>query len=204
MKQLQVRFSLILAVLIITVTKMAGQTTGLPEVFQGNSIKEQMSYIDEHTKIYDNFRAIREDMFQKLKKNVSDTLSLTHSKIVGLNKTKSLLNHTIDSLGTNLESTKTSLDEVTTSKNSISVVGMEVNKLTYNKIMWSLLGILVAALLIGFLIFKRNLSAIFTTKKEYQDLKDEFEAYRKTSREAREKLTMDHFNEIKRIKSSGS
>lgn len=204
MKQLQVRFSLILAVLIITVTKMAGQTTGLPEVFQGNSIKEQMSYIDEHTKIYDNFRAIREDIFQKLKKNVSDTLSLTHSKIVGLNKTKSLLNHTIDSLGTNLESTKTSLEEVTTSKNSISVVGMEVNKLTYNKIMWSLLGILVAVLLIGFLIFKRNLSAIFTTKKEYQDLKDEFEVYRKTSREAREKLTMDHFNEIKRIKSGGS
>jgi predicted small metal-binding protein len=183
---------------------MAGQATGIPEVFQGNSIKEQMTYLDEHTKIYDNFRAIREDMFQKLKKNVSDTLSLTYGKIVVLNKTKSQLNHTIDSLRTNLESTKTSLDEVTTSKNSISVAGMEVNKTTYNKLMWSVLGILVAALIVGFLVFKRNLTAIFNTKSEYQELKNEFEAYRKTSREAREKLTMDHFNEIKRIKSGGA
>lgn len=204
MKHLQIRFALILAVLIITVTKMAGQTTGMPDVFQVNSVKDQLNYLDEHTKIYDNFRAIREDMFQKMKKNISDTLSLTYSKIVSLNKTKSQLNHTIDSLRTNLESTKTSLDEVTTSKNSLSVLGMEVNKMTYNKLMWSILGILVAALLIGFLIFKRNLTAIFNTKSEYQELKNEFEAYRKTSREAREKLTMDHFNEIKRIKSGGS
>jgi hypothetical protein len=123
---------------------------------------------------------------------------------VSLNKTKSQLTQTSDSRRTTRESTKTSLDEVTTSKNSLSVLGMEVNKTTYNKLMWSILGILLAALIIGFLIFKRNLTAIFNTKNEYQELKNEFEAYRKTSREAREKLTMDHFNEIKRIKSGGS
>lgn len=202
MKQLLIRFNLILAVLIFAVIKVAGQTT-MPEEFQHNSLKEQLNYLDEHTKIYDNFRAIREDMFQKLKKNVSDTLSLTSNKIMGLNKTKSVLNHTIDTLRANLESTKTSLDEVTKSKNSISVLGLEVNKETYNKLMWSVLGILVAVLLIGFLVFKRNLTAISNTKNEYQELKKEFEAYRKSSREAREKLTMDHFNEIKRIKSGG-
>jgi hypothetical protein len=52
----------------------------------------------------------------------------------------------------------------------------------------------------GFLVFKRNLSVIFSTKKEFQELKNEFETYKKTSREAREKLTMDHFHEIKRLK----
>jgi predicted small metal-binding protein len=193
---------LILAVLIITVIKATGQTS-MPDEFQSSSLKDQLNYLDEHTKIYDNFRAIREDMFQKLKKNVSDSLSLSHNKIMGLNKTKSVLNHTIDSLRSNLETTKTSLDEVTKSKNSLSVLGIEVNKETYNKLMWSVLAILVAALLIGFLVFKRNLTAISNTKNEYQDLKNEFEAYRKSSREAREKLTMDHFNEIKRIKSGG-
>jgi uncharacterized membrane-anchored protein YhcB (DUF1043 family) len=59
---------------------------------------------------------------------------------------------------------------------------------------------LITLLLIGFLVFKRNLSTVFNTKKELQEIKDEFDAYRKTSREAREKLTMDHFNEIKRLK----
>ena len=193
---------MILAVLIITVIKVAGQTT-MPEEFQNNSLKEQLKYLDEHTKIYDNFRAIREDMFQKLKKNVSDTLNLTSNKISGLNKTRFLLNQRIDSLKTNLETTKTALDEMTKTKNSISVLGLEVNKLTYNKVMWIILAILAGALLVGFLVFKRNLTAIFNTKNEYDELKKEFEAYRKTSREAREKLTMDHFNEIKRIKSGG-
>jgi len=202
MKQLQIRCFLILTVVVITVMKVTGQVT-MPDVFIINSLKEQLNYVEEHTRIYDSYRAVREDMFQKLKVNISDTLSSANRKIAGLNKTKSALNLTIDSLRSNLESTRTSLEEMTKTKNSISVIGLEINKLTYNKIMWTILAGLVAVLVIGFLAFKRNLISIFNTKKEYQELKDEFETYRKSSREAREKLTMDHFNEIKRIKSGG-
>lgn len=199
MKQLQFRGALILAVIILTAMRAVGQSS-MPDVFTGSSLKEQMNYLDEHTKIYDNYRAIREDMFQKLKDNISDTLSASSNKIMGLNLVKSELNVKIDSLKANLETTRTKLDEMTKTKDSISVAGIEVNKSAYNKIMWLILAALVAALVIGFLIFKRNLVAMATTKNDYQELKTEFEAYRKTSREAREKLTMDHFNEIKRIK----
>jgi preprotein translocase subunit SecF len=192
---------MILTVLAITIFKTAGQA--LPDVFLKNSLNEQLKYLDEHTKIYDNFRAIREDMFQKIKGNVSDTLSYVENKIAGLNKTENSLNQTIDSLKRNLELTKTNLDEITRTKDSISVIGMKVNKSAYNNIMWLIVGGLIAVLLIGFLVFKRNLSAMFGTKKEYEELKNEFEAYRKTSREAREKITMDHFNEIKRLKGGG-
>jgi chaperonin cofactor prefoldin len=199
MKQLQIRCVLILTVVIITVMKVTGQSA-MPDELIKKSLKEQLNYLEERTKIYDNFRAIREDMFQKLKENISDTLSAATVKITGLSKTKSILNLTIDSLRTNLESTQTTLEEITRTKNSIHVIGLVINKSTYNKVVWIIFIGLVAALIIGFLVFKRNLSAIFNTKKEIQELKNEFEAYRKTSREAREKLTMDHFNEIKRIK----
>jgi hypothetical protein len=201
MKKMQIRCALIVAVLALTIFNTAGQA--LPDVFLKNSLKEQLNYLDEHTKIYDNYRAIREDMFQKIKGNVSDTLSFVENKITGLNRTKFSLNLTIDSLKKDLELTKTNLDEMTRSKNSISVIGMHINKVTYNNVMWTIVGGLIAVLLIGFLVFKRNLSAIFNTKNEFQELKNEFEAYRKTSREAREKMTMDHFNEIKRLKSGG-
>jgi predicted nucleic acid-binding Zn-ribbon protein len=142
-------------------------------------------------------------MFQKLKRNISDTLSAATGKIAGLNKTKSSLSLTIDSLRTDLESTRTILEEMTRTKNSIRILGMETNKLTYNNIMWTIVAGLVAVLLIGFFVFKRNITTIYNTKKEFQEIKDEFETYRKTSREAREKLTMDHFNEIKRLKGGG-
>jgi len=199
MNQLQIRCLLIFAVLVITVMKITGQTA-MPDILTKNSIKEQLNYLDEHTRIYENYRAVREDMFQKIKVNVSDSLSAAKSKIAGLNKSTLNLNLTIDSLRKTLETNKIRLEETTTSKNSISVIGLEINKLTYNKIMWTLLAGLIALLVIGFLAFKRNLSVIFSTKKEFQELKNEFETYKKTSREAREKLTMDHFNEIKRLK----
>jgi uncharacterized membrane-anchored protein YhcB (DUF1043 family) len=89
---------------------------------------------------------------------------------------------------------------MTRTKNSIRVIGLEVNKSTYNKAMWTLVAGLIAALLMGFLVFKRNLSVTFSTKKEFEELKNEFETYKKTSREAREKLTMDHFKEIKKLR----
>ena len=202
MKQLQIRGVMILAVMVISVIKVTGQVT-MPDVLLKSSLKDQYNYIEEHTRIYEDYRAIREDMFQKLKRNVSDTLSSINIKIAGLNKTVSVLNRTIDTLRTNLASTRTRLEEITNTKNSIKVIGLEINKLTYNKIMWTILLVLIAVLLLGFLVFKRNLSTVFNSKKEFQDLKIEFETYRKTSREAREKLTMDHFNEIKRLKGGG-
>ena len=202
MKQLQIRGVMILAVMVISVIKVTGQVT-MPDVLLKSSLKDQYNYIEEHTRIYEDYRAIREDMFQKLKRNVSDTLSSINIKIAGLNKTVSVLNRTIDTLRTNLASTRTRLEEITSTKNSIKVIGLEINKLTYNKIMWTILLVLIAVLLLGFLVFKRNLSTVFNSKKEFQDLKVEFETYRKTSREAREKLTMDHFNEIKRLKGGG-
>ncbi len=202
MKQFQIRCFWILAVILIAAIKVSGQVT-MPDALLNNALKEQMNYLDEHTRIYDNYRAIREDMFQKLKVNISDTLSAVNTKIAGLNKTAKVLNMTIDTLKANLESTRTRLDEMTKTKNSISVLGLELNKSAYNKAMWTILAGLVAALVLGFLAFKRNLSAMFNTKKEFLELKNEFETYRKTSREAREKLTMDHFNEIKRLKGGG-
>ena len=199
MKQLQLRCIVILAVLITTVMKLTGQAT-MPDALLKSSLNEQFKYLDEHTKIYENYRAVREDMFQLTKKNVSDTLSLLNTKIAGLNKTARTLNQTIDTLRKDLGSAKSSLEATTKSKNSISVMGLEVNKAAYNRIMWTILFGLVAALVAGFLVFKRNLTIISNTKKEFQELKDEFETYRKTSREAREKMTMAHFLEMKKLK----
>jgi hypothetical protein len=182
--------------------KVTGQAV-MPDELIKNPLKEQLKYLEGRTIIYENYRAIREDMFQKLKSNVNDSLSAADKKIARLKKTASELNLSLDSLRANLQLTKTSLEEMTRTKNSLKVIGLNVNKDTYNGIMWTILGGLLALLLLGFLVFQRNLSTTSNTKKEFQELKNEFEAYRKTTREAREKLTMDHFNEIKRLKGGG-
>jgi hypothetical protein len=200
--QSQFRFFSVFAILLLAFVNTAGQG-GLPDVLYKNSVKEQLKYIEEHTRIYENYRAIREDMFQKMVANISDSLSGSKSKIDGLNIIKTSLNQRIDSLNKALADTKTSLDEITISKNSISVVGIEINKSTYNSIMWTIVAALAALLALGFIVFKRNLSVSLNFKKELVELKTEFEAYKKTSREAREKMSMDHFKEITRLKGGG-
>jgi hypothetical protein len=197
----QSRFVLILAVLVLAAIKVNCQTT-IPDVLTKNSLKEQMNYIEERTKIYENYRAIREDMFQKLKVNIADTISEAKKNISALSIEKEILKNSIDSLSGNLKTVQTSLEEITRTKNSIKVLGIEVSKVIYNLIMWTILALLTGCIIIGFLLFKRNLSITNDTKKEYRELKDEFETYRKTAREAREKMSMDHFKEIQKLKGS--
>ena len=137
---------------------------------------------------------------QKVKGNITDTLKFASDRISQLNGTVSMLNRRIDSLSSDLETTKDSLEEVTRTKNSIKLLGIEVNKIAYNSIMWLIIAGLSVVLGIGFLAFKRNISGVNKVNKELSELKDEFQSYRKSAREAREKMSMDHFNEIKRLK----
>ena len=199
MSKSQFRFISTVAFMVFTCFKVSGQTT-MPDVLIKNPLKEQLNYIEERTRIYENYRAIREDMFQKLKRNISDTLSSANIKIANLHSTVSGLKQTIDSLNSALETTNTRLENITRTKNSIRVLGLEVNKVTYNIIMWLIVIGLAAILTLGFMVFKRNLSVTLNIKKELSELKDEFQSYRKTTREAREKLSMDHFNEIKKLR----
>ena len=187
--------------LIIATATVSGQTSGgMPEELTKSPVRDQLNYIENRTRIYDNFRAIREDMFQKLKNNLADTLTSMQKRITGLNKETASLNTTIDSLNSTLTTTKTDLDNVTKSKNSINLFGMEVEKGTYNSIMWAIIIILLALLVFGFLVFQRNKMVVVNRNKDLEDLKSEFEAYRKTSREGREKMALQHFNELKKLR----
>jgi hypothetical protein len=178
---------------------LTGQSA-MPDALIKNSINEQIKYINDKTLIYEYYRAIREDMFQKLMVNFSDTLTARTTAINNLNRTVSETMHQIDSLKGDLEATKASLETAITTKNSFSLFGREVNKSAYNTMLWLTVLILAGSLVILFLTFKRSLAITRNTEKELKDLKDEFLTYKKTAREAREKMSMDHFNELKKLR----
>jgi predicted nucleic acid-binding Zn-ribbon protein len=180
--------------------EQAQQQTTPIEDFRKLPVTEQMNYIESHSKIYDNFRAVREEMFQRLKVNLRDTLSTMQKRVTELSNENSNLRSTIDTLNSNLGATKTNLDQMTTSKNSMNFLGVQVEKGTYNSIMWALVIGMLAILVIGFLVFQRNRKVVVNKEKDLDDLKAEFEAYRKSSREAREKMALQHFNELKKLR----
>jgi len=199
MNRINIRNLLVSSIISLTVIQAFGQTT-MPDELTKSPIREQIEYIEKKTRIYDNFRAIREDMFQKINKNVLDTLSAEKGRVTDLTKLTAALNVKNDSLNVLLESARNDLAKVTSSKNKISVLGLEINKKAYNGIMWSLVGGLLFIMALGFLIFRRNLVVLNRTEKDLKELKDEFEAYKQFSRQAREKLEMDNFRALQKLK----
>jgi cell division protein FtsB len=192
---------LLFTAIILTVTGTRGfcQTT-IPEVLENGTLREQMNYISEKTRIYENYRAIREDMFQLIMRNAVDSLSKAQGQITMLAMMNRNLVARIDSLTADIASLETKLDEAVRTKESIRILGMNINKNAYNSIMWIIIAILLFLLGFGFLIFKSNLSTMLRTKKDLEELKVEFEAYRQKKRIEIEKMGMDHFNEIRKLK----
>ncbi|MCY1719818.1 hypothetical protein OU798_05660 [Prolixibacteraceae bacterium Z1-6] len=86
---------------------------------------------------------------------------------------------------------QTQLDESIKNQNSIKVLGMQINKDVYSFTMYTfILGVLVLAGIV-FMMFKRSNTVTVRTKKEYQELKDEFEAHKKNSLDRYTKMNME-------------
>ncbi len=199
MEKIRFKHILAFAVISFTVINAIGQTA-MPNELTTNTIKEQINYVEQHTRIYDNFRAIREDIYQKINRNVMDTIVAEKSRVAALKILTSDLNGKSDSLNDLLSTARVDLVQATTTKNNIRVLGLELNKRTYNAIMWIVVGGLAFLLALGFLVFKRNLTVLLRTDKDLKELKDEFAAYKQSSRLAREKLEMDNFHAMQKLK----
>jgi len=194
-----IRFAFTIVIVMAGMTRISGQTA-IPEILEKGTLREQMNYLDEKTRIYENYRAIREDMFQLVRRNAVDSLAKAQGQIMMLAGMNRNLVARIDSLTAGVADLETRLDEAVRTKESIRILSMDVNKTAYNSIMWIIVVALLFLLGLGFLTFKSNLSAMLRTKKELDELKVEFEAYRQKKRIEIEKMGMDHFNELKKLR----
>jgi len=173
------------------ISVVTGQTT-MPEVMDTGTLGDQLNYIHERTRIYENYRAIREDIFQKMRRNTMDSLS---DAKVNVNNLDLLLNR-------DLQTTKEDLALAIKNKNSMSFLGNTMSKTYYNTIMWSVIIALIVILVLLFLTFTRNRTITIQIRKDLNEVREEFDEYRTSSRERYEKLVVSHFNEIKRLKES--
>ena len=131
--------SYFIAVIVLAGALSSYCQNAAPDMLEQGTIPEQFKFLEERTRIYENYRAIREDMYQKISRNSIDTLKKAKNRINELALHTATLNNRIDSLNKSLESANNNLAKATRTKDSLSVLGMEVNKLTYNTVMWILL-----------------------------------------------------------------
>ena len=195
------RFPLILLLVILSHTAgvVCGQSS-MPEVLDNGTLKQQLDYLHEKTRIYNGYRAVREDMFQKIRTNANDSLAAAKNNILQLQVKLLAHRDSIGELQADLNNTNDMLNQAVKNRDRLKFIGIPVHKSLYNSIMWIVIGALAVLSLILFLSAKRNFSTSRHLKNDLEEVKEEFEEYRKQSRERKEQLVVKHHNELKKLK----
>jgi len=196
----------LLCVFIMGLILIAGHSYSLtaqpsgPEILDEGTLEQQFDYLHQRTNIYENFRAIREDMFQKVRRNAVDSINQAYQTEQMLRNNLAEAEVLQDSLSQALEETEAARLEAIRNRDTINLLGVSTNKTFYNVLLWSVIAGLVALLAILLIAFKRTHHITRTKTSELNELQREYEDYRKTSRERFEKQAIDHFNEVKKLK----
>lgn len=172
-------------------------TASIPKPFADElNIADQFQFAIDKSTSFQDYKVIRQTWVNKLKSNTLDTLftlkaNLKASKDLVQEKTA-----LIETLQSDLNTSQSELLK----KNSFSFFGIMVSKAGYDSIMWSIIiGLLVC---LGFMIaaFRRSFSVITQTKKDLNDIKDEFEIYRKKALKSKEEAVRQLYDEINKYK----
>ena len=193
---------LLLAGLFISMIQAVNAQSGASAVLDSALLEAQLDYIHENTRVYNDFRAIRADIFLKMKRNVLDTINASKLEVEQLNSQSTERNFRIETLNTDLTRTKNEKDEAIKNQNSLSFFGIQMNKTLYNSIVWFIILGLVALAVMLIMLHRRSHLVTKQVKEELQTTQDEFDLHRKSSREKYEKLVVSHHNEIMRLKNS--
>jgi len=177
----------------------AGQGT-MPQVLDTALLQEQWNYLQERTRIYNDYRAIREDMFQKVKRNTMDSLNFQKGKVRDLTGRLMSTREEGDSLMALLEQARKERDDAIRNRDRLSLLGIGMHKTLYNTILWAIIAGLAFLVILLFTMFRTTRHSTVRTRKDLEELKEEYENYRKQSRERYEKLVVSHHHEIKKLK----
>lgn len=166
------------------------QTNSQGKAFSG-TIENQFDVLLNNAFPYDNFKVIRNDL-PNFKKNTLDSLQKIQSKIQEQQKTINNQNESIDSLNNELNKANLQIEK----GDSISFLGMPFEKGTYQTIVWSIILVLVLALLFFIQRFKSNSKTAKQSKLDVNLIQEEFDNHRKRAMEREQKLKRNLQDEL--------
>ncbi len=167
-------------------------------------ISNQFDYISKRSGNYRadgiRYEVVKESNLFKLRKNVLDSLAAISKNISQLKATIYEHETTISSLNKKLVETTANLTTVSEEKDSMSLLGIQVSKGTYNIILWTIIGALF--LLLGVFIYRFRNSNILTqeAKHNLSELELEYEDHRRKALEREQKISRQLQDEINKQK----
>jgi len=198
---------IVLAFFAFNLHNAQNQATSTQELsLDKGSINNQFEYIYKKSGNYradgKRYEVVRIIWLDKLRKNVLDSLNAANKKEAELNATIAGHEATITSLNNKLEETTSNLSSVTEEKDSMSLLGMLVSKVTYNLILWTIISGLLLLFLLFVYKFRRSNTLTQEAKTALSELEVEYEDHRRRALEREQKISRQLQDEINKYRKS--
>ncbi|MEP2935593.1 MAG: tRNA (guanine-N1)-methyltransferase [Gilvibacter sp.] len=178
---------------LMAITPMFGQNTP-------TTLEDQFVDVIDKSNRYQDYKVVKRYKLDKLKKSVNDTIGSLKSTISGLEGTVSSLQNELSDSQSNLAKTNDNLSASKTAENNMSLFGMQTTKGSYNTIMWSVIGILLAFLLFFIYRFKNSNSITKEANTKLAEVEEEFESHRGRALEREQQIRRKLQDEINKNK----
>ncbi len=166
------------------------------------TIEEQFDYMVDKSSNYEEYKVIRKTWVSTFRSHFADSLKEMRGDIgakQGLIRQKDVR---IDSLNAELQRTREELQTAKKSRDSLTLLGIRMNKSIYNAVMWTLIAAMIAALIVSVGLYKRSNRVTVQTKKDLNEVREEFEEHRRKAREQMELVKRKHLDEINKLRNS--
>jgi len=147
------------------------------------------------------YEAVKFSSLLTLKAHVLDSLKTTYTKLANSEKTVENQSKEIESLKIQLGDTKSNLEQTNSEKNNMALLGMQMSKVNYNVLMWSIIAALLAMLLFFIYKFKGSNSLTKQAKLKLDEVETEYEEHRRNALEREQKVRRQLQDEINKQKS---
>ncbi len=192
-----------------TQTKQEGttqktQTVVKPRAYIKDApIKEQFEFMMDKSSRWKTYKVIEIAWLKKFESGFVDSLSAIRQNFLDSEKLVEQRDNTIKSLELELNEKKDALTLIQTEKDSMSFLGIQMSKASYNLFIWSLIGGLLLLTGFFFLLFKRSNSVTKETQVRLDEVREEFDAHRKNALVREQKLARKLQDEINKNRNLG-
>lgn len=164
------------------------------------TIDNQFEFVIQRSNNYQDYKVVKKNWLYTLKAHTLDSLQAIHKNLADTQAVVDNQNKEISDLQTNLSNTQTTLVNTNKEKDSMALFGMQMSKSGYNALMWTIVGILLALLVLFIYKFKNSNTVTREAKLALAEIEDEFEEHRKTALEREQKVRRQLQDEINKQK----
>lgn len=188
--------------LIILIALLIGFTATGQDYLKSGTISKQYNSMLEKAETYKQYKVIPRTDLKKFKNNILDSLGKSKAEYLRTQSTVNTQQTEIEQLKSELSSTQDELQQTTNEKSSINFLGVNMSKLKYKGLMWTLLGLTFSALLFFIYRFRNSSMATHGIRKQLSETQLAFDAYKKRALDKEQKISRMLQDEINKSNKS--